>query len=138
MLALGVAILINSRAYEGFLLCFPVAIILVWRIFKERGWRQYGRALAVPAGVLVCSVLLTGYHNFRAFGSPWTLAYKVNRAQYAAVPVFLWQEPYAIPEYRHKVMRDFYIGWERRIFIAARSVPGFLVACAQKVAAGTL
>ena len=137
-LALGMAILANSRAYEGFLLCAPVTLALLWSAHRQKRLGHFARAMAAPIALLLCCALLTGYYNNRVFGSPFKLAYQVNRARYAAVPVFLWQKPYAIPQYNHKVMRDFYLGWELRIFTEARSVSGFLVAIAQKLGGGVL
>jgi hypothetical protein len=43
-----------------------------------------------------------------------------NRAQYAVAQVFIWQHELPIPEYRHKVMRDFYLGWELTSFNLSR------------------
>lgn len=137
-LASGMVILANSRAYEGFLLCAPVTLALIWTAIKGKRLATFARAMALPVSLLLCCALLTGYYNNRVYGSPLKLAYQVNRARYAAVPVFLWQKPYPIPQYRHKVMRDFYLGWELRVFTEARSVSGFMVAIGQKIGGGVL
>ena len=129
ILAFGVAILANSRPFEGFLLCVPVAgALLFWAFGKRRPpfW-TLGKRFAIPV-LLVLSVTAAamGYYNWRVFGSPTTLPYQVNRATYAVAPVFLWQSPRPEPVYRHKVMRDFYLSYELKEFQKSRTFPGFL------------
>jgi hypothetical protein len=83
--------------------------------------------------LLVLAGAWLGYYDFRVFGSPWTLPYQVNRATYAMAPVFVWKTPLPEPAYRHKVMRDFYTGWEMRVFSEARTLPGFVKGIAEKM-----
>ena len=49
-----------------------------------------------------------GYYNYRAFGSPLTLPYTVNRNTYAITPYFVWQSLRPEPAYRHEMLRRFY------------------------------
>ena len=137
-MALGVAVLANSRPYEGLLLCIPVA----WALFRwaAKITRESVRALlprAVgPAMLLVLVGGMDAYYNHRVFGNAFTLPYQVNRATYASAPVFVWQSPRPAPVYRYKVMRDFYSGWEMDDYRSARTMSGFLGRSAQK--AGTV
>jgi hypothetical protein len=64
------------------------------------------------------------FYNYRLFGNPLTLPYQVNRTQYAAAPFFIWQRPTAPPQYRHEVMKNFYLGWELDTFEAMNGVRG--------------
>jgi hypothetical protein len=114
----------------------PVAVALVWwAIAKPHPPAAIllRRAVA-PLLVLVLVGALSGYYNYRVFGSPLTLPYQVNRATYASAPVFLWQTPRPEPFYRHKVMREFYTKWELGDFLHARTPAGFLAQTAQKAA----
>jgi hypothetical protein len=134
-MALGVAILANSRPYEGLLLSVPVAGALLWSAgTKTRPaasvWLR--RAMA-PAALLLVVAGMAAYYNYRVFGNAFTLPYQVNRATYASAPVFLWQRPRPEPVYRHQVMRQFYSKWEMRDFLSARTPAGFLYATAQKL-----
>jgi hypothetical protein len=117
LLGLGVAIVANSRPFEGLALGIPAAGALI--IWIARDWRRI--AALAPATALLC---VTGaamlYYNSRVAGSPLTMPYVANRMQYAVAQVFIWQEPLPIPEYRHKVMRDFYLGWELTGFNISR------------------
>ena len=109
-MALGIAILANSRPYEGLLLCVPVAVCLFWWVAtkKRPAVSVLLRRAAAPGASDSWSPAMMAYYNYRVFGDALTLPYQVNRATYASAPVFLWQQPRPEPVYRHKVMRDFY------------------------------
>jgi hypothetical protein len=128
LLALGTAILANSRPYEGVVLCLPVMVALLWWVAREVP--PPARILlrrAVPAAVLLLLVAVgMGYYNHRVVGSALTLPQQVNRATYAVAPYFVWGTPRPEPPYRHQVMREFYVGFELPFFNEARTIPGFL------------
>ncbi|MGI8959719.1 MAG: hypothetical protein ACR2IV_08180 [Bryobacteraceae bacterium] len=135
-MALGMAILANSRPYEGLLVSVPAVIAVAWRLFRKAHLPVsiLIRRLAPAVALLLITLTFMGYYNYRVFGSPLTPPYKVDRDTYASAPHFLWQSPKPEPVYRHKVLRDFYTGIELKEFIAARSLPGFLEASAKKIA----
>jgi hypothetical protein len=128
ILGFGLAILANSRPFEGFLLSLPVAgALLFWAFGKNHPpmWTLC-RRLALP--VLVVLLLTTaamGYYNWRVFGNPLTPPYQINRATYAVAPYFLWQSPRPEPVYHHKALRDLYLSYELPLFQKARTLPGF-------------
>jgi hypothetical protein len=129
LLALGIILLATSRPYEGILLCVPVAIALSRWIFfgsNKPAMRVLVRRTAVPFALIMAGVAWMGYYNYRAFGSPLTPPYKVNRATYAVTPYYVWQSPRPEPVYRHKVMREFYVGVELGTFNKIHSLTGFL------------
>jgi hypothetical protein len=66
--------------------------------------------------ILAGSVVAMGYYNVRVYGNALTLPYQAYRSTYAPAPVFLWQEPSPVPAYRHKVLRDFFMGYELATF----------------------
>jgi hypothetical protein len=127
-MALGVAILANSRPYEGALLSVPVGCILLWWAAKQAKVPRVVllRRALLPLALLIAVAGLDGYYNYRVFGDPFTLPYQVNRATYASAPVFIWQRPRPQPVYRYKEMRDFYTGSELTLFLEARTPGGFL------------
>jgi hypothetical protein len=128
LMALGIAILVNSRPYEGAVLCLPVMVALLWWAAKKAS--PPARILARRALPAIVLLLLVGagmgYYNYRVFGNVFTLPYQVNRATYAMAPVFLWSEPRPEPPYRHRIMRDFYVNFELPFFNSARTIEGFL------------
>ena len=135
-MTLGIAILANSRPYEGTLLCVPAGCILVWWAAsktKVPAVVLLRRAL-LPLALLIAVAGLDGYYNYRVFGDPVTLPYQRNCATYASAPVFIWQRPRSEPVYRYKEMRDFYTGSELALFLAARTPDGFLRGSVKKAA----
>jgi hypothetical protein len=134
-MALGVAILANSRPYEGMLLCAPVAFALLWwAVTKARPCTSIllRRAIAPTALLLVVAGMMA-YYNYRVFGNAHTLPYQINRATYASAPYFPWQRPRPEPVYRYKVMRDFYSKSELGDFLYARTLTGFIHGTVKKV-----
>jgi len=134
-MVLGVCILANSRPYEGFLVCLPVACALAWWATRKAAVPPAVllRRAAAPVALLIVAAGMSAYYNHRVFGNAFTLPYEVNRATYALAPVFVWQKPRPEPAYRYKAMRDFYVKWEMDDFQEARSPGGFLRRTAQKV-----
>jgi hypothetical protein len=57
----------------------------------------------IPAGVWM------GYYNWRVTGSAWRLPYQEHHAQYAVVPVFIFQQKSPKPVYRSKEMETFQV-----------------------------
>jgi hypothetical protein len=127
-MGLGLAILADSRPYEGFVLCVTVATaMLAWLIGPRRP--QFSIALTrvvAPIILIVVTVAIgSGYYNYRVTGSPFRMAYQVNRSTYSRAPYFVWQEPRPEPEYHHAVMRDFYEK-EYQYYLENRTFAGFL------------
>jgi len=127
-LALGVAILANSRPYEGFVFCSMVGVALLARLFGPQGPRLSVllRQFVIPAaGVLILCALGTGYYYYRVTGNPFRMTYHVNRGTYSMAPYFLWQSPRPEPAYHHPIMRKFY-DKEFRYYEQDRTLRGFL------------
>jgi hypothetical protein len=127
LLATGISILLLSRPYEGLLLCLPVAAVLSrWLLFgKNRpGPAILLRRAALPLALILAAGAWLAYYDYRAFGSPTTLPYSVNRATYAVTPYFIWQSPRPVPVYRHQVMRTYYTVNELNGFTPVRTLGG--------------
>ena len=93
-LAVGLAILANTRPLEGLLVSIPVIGVLgFWMVRVSRlSERSPFRQVVVPMVlVLLPTVMWMGYYNYRLTGDPFRLAYQVHEATYGAAPVFLWQ-----------------------------------------------
>ena len=130
LLATGVLILALSRPYEGLLLCLPVSIALGhWTFFGKNRPKPavLMRRAALPLLLLVAGAAWFGYYNYRAFGSPFTLPYTMNRAAYAMAPYFVWQKPRPEPQYRHAVMRNYYYETELKFAGKSTSFTHYLV-----------
>jgi len=128
LLALGIVVLLLSRPYEGLLLCLPVAVVLGhWILFGRNRPAPaiLFRRAALPLAVIVAGGAWLAYYDYRAFGSPTTLPYTINRATYAVAPYWIWQSPRPEPAYRHPVMRDFYVTQELTVVTKFRTAYGF-------------
>lgn len=110
LMCAGAGILGITRPYEGLLLCLPVlAALAYWLVRAKRPSMGTLLVRAIP-GVALLAVAIgwLGYYDYRAFGSPLTLPYTVDRATYAVTPYFIWQKPHPEPHYRFEEMRRFY------------------------------
>ena len=136
LVGLGLAIMANSRPYEGLVFSIAVGIgALVWlRGLRLPPWWLLFRRLFLPAACLLAiAAVETGYFYWRVTGSPFRMTYAVNRETYAVVPYFLMFSKRAVPQYHHAVMRDYYAGWEVHEFDEARTVRGFIRRTGNKV-----
>jgi hypothetical protein len=114
VLAIGLAIVANSRPFEGAVVALPVAVAyFVWLL--GRGVSAWKAALA---RVLLPMLLVLGltasamtYYNMRLTGNPLRLPYQQNGAKYGMTPLFLWQPLKPEPVYNHPVMRDYHTKW---------------------------
>jgi hypothetical protein len=140
-LAAGLILLGTSRLYEGILLGLPVLCLLIWWILFGKNRPAAAvllRHTALPLTLIVAASAWMGYYNYRVFGSPTTLPYTVNRAQYGVAPYFVWQSQRPEPLYRHEVMRKFYEQQELDGFQKIHSVSGFFTQTLLKAAEGIL
>ncbi|HUE43844.1 MAG TPA: hypothetical protein VMP12_09775 [Candidatus Sulfotelmatobacter sp.] len=117
-LGLGIAILANSRPYEGFLFCAPVAMWFVWWLAGKTKSREAAGArfwrVAAPLAVMVAlTVVWMGYYNFRLTGNALLMPHVLNTRTYHSAQPFLWQTPLPALHYRNQQFEDFYNEWER-------------------------
>src|SRR4029077_3813649 len=118
LLGIGVAILANSRPYEGFLFCIPAAALLLWWLIGKTKSRDGLRTrlqnvLAPLALVLVLSAAFMGYYNWRLTGNPLLLPHVLNTRTYHTTGLFLWDHKKPEMHYANQQFEDFYNGWER-------------------------
>jgi len=116
LMASGLVLLANSRAYEGLVLSLPVGLALFAQVLTNPrigAKTQVLRVLLPIAVVLTLAGLMMGHYFWRVTGSPVRMPYEVNRATYASAPIFLWQSPRPEPVYHHAVMREFYSRFEQ-------------------------
>ena len=138
ILAIGVALLANSRPYEGLVLSVSAAatLILWMRTHKRKlNWHVLTCRIVAPALCLLGLVGVgMGYYFDRVTSGPFRMPQQVNRDSYAIAKYFYWQPPNPQPVYRHKVISDFYNGLELSQYLQSRSVRGFVRQTSIKVA----
>lgn len=138
-MAVGLAILANTRPYEGLVFSAPFVVGLIVWIAKQKRFANailIRRVIAPMALIVVITGTGMGYYFWRVTGSAVVMPYQVNRRTYAVAPYFIWQKPRPEPEYRHAVMRNFYTDWEMRGYIEGTTVRGFVRRTAERI--GTL
>jgi hypothetical protein len=127
-MAVGFAILANSRPYEGLVVAIPVAVAMFrWLVGNNHPavGRAAPRVILPILFALFLAAFATAYYNQRVTGDPFRMAYQVNRDTYSMARYFIWQTPRPEPVYHHAVMRQFYLRelWD---FQKNRSLDGYL------------
>jgi hypothetical protein len=100
-----VAVLLNSRPWEGMTIMLPVGVAFVYWLWKKSA--QDGTAYFVSmlsARRRNGSAIL--YYAWRITGNPLVLPYVAVHKAYSVVPLFLWQT--STPHYHHAAMQRFY------------------------------
>jgi hypothetical protein len=130
LMGLGLAILANSRPYEGLVFSLPVAAsLLLWMLGKNRPPLTLGikHVFAPILLVLVLSAGTMGYYFWRVTGSPFRMPYQVFEATYDPAPYFLWQSLKPLPAYRHQDLKDWEVEVQIPQFVDMRSPIGFAI-----------
>jgi len=125
-LGLGIAILINSRPYDGAVLTVLASLCLAWwLLWKGRvPFVSALRRVVLPiAGILAVTAVFMIYFNYRVTGNPFELPYQEHEKQYAAAPVLMWGALHPEKVYRHEVMRRYWTEWGMFIVRTVKANP---------------
>jgi hypothetical protein len=136
-MALGLAILANTRPYEGLVLAATVAVTMaVWLTgpLRPKPPTVLSRVLAPIALILAVTAIATGYYNHRVTGSPFRMGYQVDRSLYSRARYFVWQDALPKLKYRYAVMENFYERTEFKYYLDNRTFTGFMKQSTAKVA----
>ncbi len=132
----GLAVLANSRPYEGFVLALATIPALVIGIARNRGLPGRRVLYRVACPILLSLILagcLMGYYFWRVTADPLRMPQALNRDTYAMAQYFYWQAPKLNIAYHHPAIRDFYVDVEFSRYLSARSVGGFIKETAIKI-----
>jgi hypothetical protein len=135
LLGVGLAVLANSRPYEGLLVSLPVAVVLFnWMFGKNGPTAQVSlKRIVLPISiVLAFTAIAMGFYNLRVTGSPLRMPYLVHDAMYSMVPFFLWQHPRPELTYHHEIIRYHHVR-KLEYYMEQQSVGGFARASVEKV-----
>jgi len=118
LFAFGLAILANSRPYEGLLFSLPAGLYLLWWLFRETTSRLSRRARATRILLPVIAVLLAtaaaiGIYNRNLTGHVLLFPETLNVRTYHTAPMLLFESSKPPLHYRNQQFEEFYNGWER-------------------------
>jgi hypothetical protein len=118
LLGLGVAILANSRPYEGLLFCVPAGVWLLWWLIGRIKSRDSAgtriRNVFMPlSAVVLLALAFIGFYNLRLTGNALLFPHVLNTRTYHSTPLFLWEHLKPELTYNNQQFEDFYNGWER-------------------------
>jgi hypothetical protein len=137
VMGLALAMLANSRPYEGFVLGSTTAMALAYYAFRSDRTRRTlltWRVLATLAVVLIISGAATCFYFWRVTGSAARMPVQVNRESYGIAPYFFVEAVKRQPVYRNAAMQEFYSTVEYRKYVKAHSWRGFVVELFRKLA----
>ena len=112
-LGLGIAVLSNSRPYEGMFFCLPVAAVFLWWLAGKTkpvvSWSVRFYKVALPLALsLAANLAFIGYYNWRATGSPRTFAMSLNQRFYDPSAIFMWETPGPPMRHNNPQFDEFY------------------------------
>jgi hypothetical protein len=118
LLGLGLAILANTRPYEGLLLSVPVAGWFLWwlagKTKSPEALRVRTNNVLLPLSIILASTIaLMGYYNWRLTGNALLFPHVLNSKTYRTAGLFLWDHSKPPMQYHNQQFEDFYNGWER-------------------------
>lgn len=118
VLGIGIAILANSRPYEGLLLCVPLACaFLRWLAGKSKCsglWPERAKRVLLPVSiVLLATIAFMGYYNWRVTRNPLLFPHVLASRTYDRSALFLWQQPKPPLHFDNLEFEYFYNRWER-------------------------
>jgi hypothetical protein len=122
-LALGFAILANTRPVEGAWFSAIGAIILFTRLLRKYGLTQMIRKVVAPLAVTLSLAGTFMMYDFKQItGKPWVHPYLNYRQTLTTAPHFVWQSPrLPVPHYNNAAMHHFYVGLEMHSYREART-----------------
>lgn len=130
LFALGLAILANSRPFEGLFAAAAGGMIILSGISDKRvSLGEIFKKAALPFLITVgIAAVLTGIYNKDLTGSPFVLPQSFMARSESRAGFFIWQSAGPPRVYLHQVMKDFEEGFALHYFLMHKTLSGFLEA----------
>lgn len=135
ILGLGLAILANSRPFEGLVVSIPAAVVIIGDLLRGPGLLTRTSLARVVLPIVMVLMMTAGfmlYYNEQVTGNPLQLPHQLYRQQYALTPVFLWQEAPSPHTYSHATIAAFWKNWAWPHYASLLSWKGFLVSFVER------
>lgn len=123
VMASGIAILVNSRPFEGLILTvLVIASLVLWTAKASRlELAMIMKKVAVPlCTALIFAGLLTAYYSWRVTGNPFRTPYQVAQADYPT-PLFIWGHLQTRNYADDPALRQHFAAWEIKEYHTVRS-----------------
>lgn len=136
VMGMGIAILANSRPFEGLLVSLPAAVmLLVWLVGKQRPALTValGRVVLPIGAVLSVTAAAMMMYNLSVTGDRLRMPYTLHEETYAESPIFIWQPPRPKPAYRHEILERFWTGHYMDLYRMHQFPSGFAGKIVEKV-----
>jgi len=116
LLGFGLAILGNSRPYEGAVFCLPAAFLFLrWLWRRARSHKQgipWGKVIVPLSAVVLLTLAFMGYYNWRLTHDALLFPHTLNERAYEHIPPFAWQKPLPEKHYSNARLEEFFNEWE--------------------------
>jgi hypothetical protein len=131
LFAFGMAILANSRPYEGLVASlFALGILLYFLNRDKIAPNIIGSTALCVFLVLAANFTWMGIYNYKVTGSPLTLPFSVYERNHDTVPTFVFQKLKTIPGYLNQPEKDMDLK-HSRVFYDAQQTPSDFIDVAQ-------
>ena len=125
IVAVGLAILANTRPFEGLVLALLLGVPLAYH-HRRRPVELLRRSVRGLAVLIVAAGGMM-YYNHRVTSHAFRLPYMVYESQYAAAPLFVWQSAPPAKEYRSPAVGNFELNYEQKHWRKELSLGGWFI-----------
>jgi hypothetical protein len=109
--AAGLAILANTRPYEGLVLALVCGTVLAFALFRRQGSiGRLSQTVILPMALVLIPVFgWMGYYNYRVTGHALEIPYLAHDKQYVVRSPLLWRtHPNTAPVYSSVALKEFW------------------------------
>ena len=111
LLGIGMAILANSRPFEGLIFCLPFAVaLLLWMLRSSSPPPRITipKVLVPVIAVMLPTLAFIGYYNWRLTGNPLLTPHQLYTQTYLTSPAFFWSHQKPLLHYNNQQIEYYF------------------------------
>jgi hypothetical protein len=111
LLGIGMAILANSRPFEGLIFCLPFAVALLlwmWRPSSPPARVTLQKLVAPVMAVMLPTIAFIAYYNWRLTGNSLLTPHQLYTQTYLTSPIFFWSHQKPLLHYNNQQLEDYF------------------------------
>jgi len=111
LLGIGMAILANSRPFEGLIFCLPFAVaLLLWMLRSSSPPLRITipKVLVPVIAVMLPTLAFIGYYNWRLTGNPLLTPHQLYTQTYLTSPAFFWSHQKPLLHYNNQQIEYYF------------------------------